>query len=325
MKITLGRQFWRSDVKKAIWQRLTPLSQAVMIDTLFPSLSEMIIEELIIGERLFECLDITANQIMHYKLKNYIHAITEVLLIHDDPVKIEQMKEFVDEYSIYSRAVKLGSWKIAKKYELVFPRCSDVVYLKGALHVGDVEMIKKHIKFAGLCDYESISNFDSLKHIAHIFKLNLNFFVARARTIDDAKYILQLYESGYFTLRNVDAEFCRTLDVYNTLQHIVIFRRSRITVYGNVPLAKYYLSTGQLNITNTWNDASATKNFEMLRLLKDYHVDVSQLIRDAILINSMRLLRFGLSLGAEIDESMFEICLLEQRYYMHKFLKGLKK
>lgn len=321
----MGRQFWRSDVKKAIWQRLTPFSRAVMMDTLFPNLSEMIIEELIIGERLFECPEITVNQIIHYKLKKHIYAITEVLLIHDDPVKIEQMKEFVDEYSIYSRAVKLGSWKIAKKYELVFPRCSGVAYLKGALHVGDVEMIKKHIEFAGLCDYESISNFDSLKHIVHIFKLNLNFFVARARTIDDAKYILQLYDSGYFTLRNVDAEFCRTLDVYNTLQHIVIFRRSRITVYGNVPLAKYYLSTGQLNITDTWNDASATKNFEMLRLLKDYHVDVSQLIRDAILMNSMRLLRFGLSLGAEIDETLLDVCLLEQRYYMHKFLKGLKK
>ncbi len=325
MKITMGRQFWRSDVKKAIWQRLTPFSQAVMMDTLFPNLSEFIIEELIIGEQLFKCPEITANQIMHYKLNNDIYAIAEVLLIHDDPAKIEQMRDFVGDCFIYARAVKLGSWKIAKRYELVFPRRSEITYVEGALCVGDVEMIKKHIDYIKFCDYASINNFNVLKHIAHVIKETLGFFVSRARTADDAKYVLKLYNSGYFTQKSVDAEFCNTLDVYNTLQHIVTFNRGLITVYDDIPLAKYFLSTGQLCIKNTWAYAARIRNFEMLRLLKDCKVDVLLILSEAIQTNSMRLLRFGLSLGAKPDQTVFELCLRNRRCYMHKFLKGLKK
>lgn len=71
-KIIMDRRFRRSDTWKAIKARLPELSKAAMLETFFPGLQEVIREEWVIGERLFECPDLTVQQVHHYQMANRI-------------------------------------------------------------------------------------------------------------------------------------------------------------------------------------------------------------------------------------------------------------
>ena len=67
--VTLNRRWWRSDVRKAMWQYFSPLSRAVMLEVLFPALAEAIRAEMVIGDRAFETPELTVAQVLHYDLQ----------------------------------------------------------------------------------------------------------------------------------------------------------------------------------------------------------------------------------------------------------------
>lgn len=66
---TLNRRWWRSDVRKALWQYFSPLSRAVVLEVLFPALAETIRVEMVIGDRAFETPELTVAQVLHYNLQ----------------------------------------------------------------------------------------------------------------------------------------------------------------------------------------------------------------------------------------------------------------
>ena len=67
--ITLNRCWWRSDVRKALWQYLSILSRAVMLEAIFPALTETIRAEMIIGDRAFETPELSVAQVLHFGLQ----------------------------------------------------------------------------------------------------------------------------------------------------------------------------------------------------------------------------------------------------------------
>lgn len=132
-----------------------------MLDTLFPNLSDMIVQELIIGDRLFECPEITQAQVLYYNLEdnlalakyacknarfdllhtlrevhNYTHVLLDAVLKTDDVTLARKLWTHSDAV-IYASAVNCGARKIIEAFE---PKCDKLpprCYLRGALVAGD--------------------------------------------------------------------------------------------------------------------------------------------------------------------------------------------
>ncbi len=333
----MGRAFWRSDVKRAIWSRLSPWSQAIMLDTLFPNLSDMILHELIIGDRLFRCAEITQAQILYYNLQdnsdlaryacknarfdllhilrsinNYKLYLLDAVLSTDDVNLARKLWTHCD-IVIYRNAVDRGAWKIAEAYESQCDKLPPHRYLQGALIAGDFETIDRLILHIDIVNIALIERFDVLRHIQHYVSVPINEFIWCAKTAEDANYVLQLIgPSNYQKYINA----CISMEAHKIFAPKLLPRQMMV---ADVEFAKYLLSIGQLDICLTWQNASLCGDLDMLILLKNY-VSADTVLRHSIVNKRMRLVRFALSLGAGIHLEHFELCRNNNAPYIFKFL-----
>lgn len=98
--ITLNRCWWRSDVRKALWQYLSILSRAVMLEAIFPALTETIRAEMIIGDRAFETPELTVAQVLHYNLQT-CYCFSDYASRSDRPELFELVSpRNIDKFSI---------------------------------------------------------------------------------------------------------------------------------------------------------------------------------------------------------------------------------
>lgn len=334
----MGRAFWRSDVKRAIWSRLSPWSQAIMLDTLFPNLSDMIVNELIIGDRLYECVEITQAQVLYYNLQdnanlgryacknarfdllhilrsinNYKLYLLDAVLSTDD-VNLARKLWTHSDAVIYKNAVDRGARKIAEAYESKCDKLPPHRYLQGALNAGDFETIDRLIFHIDNVNTSLIERFDVLRYIQHHVSVSIDEFISCAKTTEDANYVLQLIgPSNYQKYINV----CTSMEAHKIFAPKLIPRQ--IAIEEDVEFAKYLLSIGQLDICLTWQSASLCGDLDMLILLKNY-VSAETVLRHSIVDKRMRLVRFALSLGAGIYLEHFELCRNNNAPYIFKFL-----
>lgn len=333
----MGRAFWRSDVKRAIWSRLTPWSQAIMLDTLFPNLSDMIVQELIIGDRLFQCAEITQAQILYYNLQdnsdlgryacknarfdllhifksinNYKHYLLNAVLSTDD-VNLARKLWTHSDAVIYRNAVDRGAWKIAEAYVSQCDKLPPHRYLQSALIAGDFETIDRLILHIHNVNTSLIKRFDVLRHIQHYVSVPINEFIWRAKTAEDANYVLQLIGPSNYQ-KHINA--CISMEAHKIFAPKLLPRQM---IVADVEFAKYLLSIGQLDVCLTWLKASIHGDLDMLILLKNY-VSAQTVLRHSIVNKRMRLVRFALSLGAGIYLEHFELCRNNNAPYIFKFL-----
>lgn len=334
----MGRAFWRSDVKRTIWSRLTPWSQAIMLDTLFPNLSDMIVNELIIGDRLFECAEITQAQILYYNLQdnsnlgryacknarfdllhilksinNYKLYLLDAVLSTDDVNLARKLWAHCD-IVIYRSAVDCGARKIAEAYESKCDKLPPHRYLQGALIAGDFETIDRLILYIDNVNTSSIERFDVLRYIQHHVSVSIDDFIWCAKTAEDANYVLRLIgPDNYQKYNNV----CTSMEVHKIIAPKLLPRQIAIE---DVEFAKYLLSIEQLDVSLTLHSALRRGDLDMLILLKNYVSAEDNVLGHAIRQRRMRLVRFALSLGAEIHIEHFELCAQNNAPYIFKFL-----
>ncbi len=103
----LNRRIWRNYFKPLIYGHLSPLSRASVLEAVFPALKEIIYEEWIIGEKVFECSELTVNQVLYYDLPK-----------HDFYKYFAAMSDRPDLFDLVSSSASMCTWELLQSRNL---------------------------------------------------------------------------------------------------------------------------------------------------------------------------------------------------------------